>query len=347
MVSIFRILAAVVVVVVLVCAALFYWASLGWDKDDLGRAEVYDIDREPVAAGDTLKVMSWNIGFGGGLTGSPSDRHPGTEVRENLSSIAATIRSVSPDVLFLQEVDRPSSRTGKVDQVEYLMKNTGMKHACFVATWKNNYVPFPYFPLSGHIGNVHSGQLVLSRFPIGECRRIPLPQPGENSWWYNRFFLHRALQHVILETGVEKKARIDVINVHLEAFSESNRREQATILASYAEELDERIPLVMAGDFNSLPPFAVKTRGFVDEDIDFTNDDTIRIVRKIGGIREAMIDDIRDLPEYVFNTYPATDPTRRLDYIFYRGFAGSVVSNVSKSARSSDHLPVISELRFK
>jgi endonuclease/exonuclease/phosphatase family metal-dependent hydrolase len=339
---------AAVIVVAAGVIGFLAWASLGWDAADLGRAEVFDLDRSAPVAGGSLKIITWNIGFGGGLRGGPNDRHPGVEVRQNLGSIGSAIKASGADVVFLQEVDRPSSRTGRIDQVEFLMTESGLKHACFVATWKNNYVPFPYFPLSGHIGPVLSGQAVLSRYPISECRRIPLPQPSENAWWYNRFYLHRAAQHVILDLGSApgRPSKLDVLNVHLEAFSEDNRKEQAAILVDYINEMGVDRQLVMAGDFNSLPPFSVKTRGFADEDIDFTNDDTIERVQKVPGLREVIIDETPGLPPTVFHTFPAAEPTRRLDYIFHRGFVGSILTRVPRKAIWSDHLPIVTEVLF-
>jgi endonuclease/exonuclease/phosphatase family metal-dependent hydrolase len=335
--------------VMLIVVAFLAWASLAWTDDELRQAEVISIDSAPASPkvfekGMPLKVMDWNIGFGGGLTGNPTDRHPASEVSANLSKIAAEIRRESPDIVFIQEVDKPSSRTGRIDQVEYLLKNTGMSHVCFVATWKSNYVPSPIFPLSGHIGPVHSGQLILSKFPIKECRRVPLPQPPENSWWYNRFYLRRALQHAIIK--VDGIGEMDVVNVHLEAFSTPNRQHQAELAAEYVGGPGGDRPLIMAGDFNSLPPFSVKTRGFIDEDIDFTNDSTIETIRAIPGLREVVIDDVRDVTESSFHTFPAVEPTRRLDYIFYRNMTGSVYAEVPRKARSSDHLPVVAEIRL-
>lgn len=344
-----RALAVSLGLVVLIAAAFLAWASSAWTNEELRQAEVFSIDSAPAPSkvfikGTPLKVMDWNIGFGGGLTGNPTDRHPATEVSANLSRIVAEIRRASPDIVFMQEVDRPSSRTGRIDQVEYLMKNGGMPHACFVATWKKNYVPFPMYPVSGHIGAVYSGQLILSQFPIKECLRIPLPQPSENKWWYNRFYLHRALLHAKLM--LSDNLEMDAVNVHLESFSTPNRQQQAELVANYVGGFGPDRPLIMAGDFNSLPPFSVKVRGFSDEDIDFTNDSTIETVRAIPGLREVVIDDVRDVTESSFHTFPAVEPTRRLDYIFYRNMTGSIYAEVPRKAMSSDHLPVVAEIRL-
>lgn len=343
--SLGRVVGVVIAVLVVVTAVVFTWASGGMNSDELRTAEVVSFGDSPEAGSDSgaLKAISFNIAFGGGLTGNPTDRHPTGEVRENLDSIAAFITEKNPDIVFLQEVDRPSSRTGRVDQFEYLLKKTGMKHGCFVSTWHNRWVPFPLFPFAAQIGGVHSGQAILSRYPVSECRRIPLPQPSENAWWYNRFFLRRAIQHAIVDVG--GGVSLDAVNVHLEAFSMSNRREQAQILAEYVSTLPSDRPLVMAGDFNSLPPFTVQTKGFADEDTDFTGDDTIEIISSVRGLREVFIDDRRGWSEARFHTFPASQPTRRLDYVFYRGLGGGVAT-VQRDKRFSDHLPIVAGFQF-
>ena len=76
---------------------------------------------------------------------------------------------------------------------------------------------------------MHSGQGVLSRFPIRRNRRVRLPQPVfENPFWYNWFYLNRAVQ--IVELDVPGEQPVQLFNVHLEAFSQSNREQQARLL---------------------------------------------------------------------------------------------------------------------
>jgi endonuclease/exonuclease/phosphatase family metal-dependent hydrolase len=70
--------------------------------------------------------------------------------------------------------------------------------------------------------------------------------------------------------------------------------------------------VLVAGDFNALPPEARQKSGFVDEpEMNFEHDETIAIARKIAGVSEVLAD------EAAF-TFPADGPTRRLDYIFHR-----------------------------
>ena len=69
--------------------------------------------------GSSLSVMTWNVGYGalgdnadffmdGGKSVQTADT---ARVNQNLTGIADEIKSVSPDIVFLQEVDINSSRS--------------------------------------------------------------------------------------------------------------------------------------------------------------------------------------------------------------------------------------------
>jgi len=330
-------------------AVFVRWALADWDGDDPA-AEGSVVFRELVGArpgepGPELRVLTWNAAFGGGAGKQPTERHTKGEVLANLSSLARRVAALKPDVVFLQEVDRPSDRSGDVDQLTVLQDTLGLPYACFVTTWRVRYLPFPYWPPSAHLGRVWSGQAVLSRFPIGACRRVALPQPPDNPWWYNRFFLHRAAQVVALD--VPGRGRLNVVNVHAEAFSQASREEHARLIAAEVDRLPADQPLVVAGDLNTVPADAPQKLGFVDEpETDFTTDQTLAIVRAVEGLREVFLDDQPGHPDPQL-TFPAEKPTRRLDYIFARGLGASTSRRVVDEAAASDHRPIVATYSWK
>lgn len=340
-----RVVTAVVLtlgILVAAAAAWIAWASAGWGGGDASSLTTGEVASEAVVGQPNppgfVKVVTWNVGFGGGATGQPTDRHPAEEVLANLQAVADLVKATGPDLVFLQEVDRPSDRSGGVDQFEVLRKAVGLPHACFVQTWDVRYVPFPYWPLEGQVGRVRSGQAILSRFPIESCRRVPLPQPAEKPWWYNRFFLHRALQVARLRLGPTQV--LDAVNVHLEAFFQGNRERQAGLLADLVRSTPADVPMVVAGDFNALPPGATRVKGFADEpEADFTGDRTLALVRDGTRLREVFLDDRADAPEDASLTFPSVQPTRRLDYVFHRGLGDSLERAVPRS-KASDHRPL-------
>src|ERR1700674_4341999 len=70
----------------------------------------------------TLRVLTYNIHHG-----------EGTDGRVDLSRLAGVMKSVQPDIVALQEVDRGTERSGGVDQLAELERLTGM-HAEFGKT---------------------------------------------------------------------------------------------------------------------------------------------------------------------------------------------------------------------
>ena len=85
---------------------------------------------EPVLSkGDSLSLISWNIGYG--ALGDNADFfmdggksvNTATEDRlqQNLSGIALYLQAQSPDVLFLQEIDRDSARSHHVNEYSALL----------------------------------------------------------------------------------------------------------------------------------------------------------------------------------------------------------------------------------
>lgn len=96
-----------------------------------------------------LRILSYNIHHGEGI-----DR------KLDLERIAGVIKSVKPDIVALQEVDRKVGRTKGVDQPAELARLTGM-HVVF-----GSNIPL----LGGDYGNA-----VLSRFPIAGHKNHKLP----------------------------------------------------------------------------------------------------------------------------------------------------------------------------
>lgn len=82
------------------------------------------------------------------------------EQRPSLGAIVQTLRSVEPDLCFLQEVDRFLPRSGFRDQSAYLARALGAK-------------PFFYARLG--MGGVGYGNAILSRLPVRSVHRLPFP----------------------------------------------------------------------------------------------------------------------------------------------------------------------------
>ena len=338
-----KLLGLVLLALTLALGLFLWWAQRGAEPG--AEREWLDLAPEELgvppeaAAGDTVTVLSWNIAYGRGPKDDAGDLRDEATVRRFLDAIAAAIVRSGADVVALQEVDFAAARTHGIDQLAYLAERTGLRHAARCTTWKNNYVPYPFWPPSQHYGPMHSGQAVLSRFPIVSNGRLRYAQPAGNPSWYNLFYLHRATQRVSVELSPGR--HLTLFNTHLEAFDQPNRELQADRLARLLEDRPGSHTLLL-GDFNALPPEATKKREFVDEpDQDFTLDRTIATLREATGYLEVVARDVAAHGEPASFTFPADAPTRQLDHVFFSGDLALEEGAVWREAGAvSDHVPI-------
>ena len=329
------------ITVILVLVLVIAWAgSQSGSTELIGQGELIVLEgTESAVPADPvgkLGVMAWNIGYGRGSEGDYAGPWSMEVFEKNLGGIADVIRDSGVDIVLLQEVDLGAARSHGVHQGRDLAERLGWKYCACVTTWSNRYVPFPYWPPERHYGAMRSGQCVLSRYPIDSNIRHRQPQPRSNPFWYNMFYLHRAVQAV--EIRVPGLGVLPLMNVHLEAFDVENNRVHVNRLLKLMEAVPSA-SLIVGGDFNALPVGVEKRKGYKDEpDIDFTGGDSMEIFFEGGRMQDAI--SATDFPEA--HTFPADAPTRRLDYLAgdSRGWKleGRVVRGITGTL--SDHLPV-------
>lgn len=155
------------------------------------------------------------------------------------------------------------------------------------------------------------GQAILSRYPIGEATVHSLPgRPGSE---------HRIAVAVKVELPSGRAVRF--VSTHLDhVHDESDRLAQAAQLNKSLAQ--DGIPTILAGDFNAKP-----------------ESETIQIVE-----REFQNSAVQPDP-----TYPATQPTRKIDWIFTRPIGAFMAraSFVPEIESASDHRPLVADLVLK
>ena len=179
----------------------------------------------------SARIMSYNI-------------HAGHDLQRasNLERVAALIDSLRADVVLLQEVDRSTARSGKVDQAAVLSRHTRL-HLVFGRAL--DYDGGEY------------GIAVLSRFAVVTSRVVPLLVPaGADS--AAQAAEPRVMLHVVLATP---NGELHVVNTHLDhrAHSVARNAQVLQLLAYGAQDVPKRAPLVLGGDMNARPD-AVEVR---------------------------------------------------------------------------------------
>ncbi|NOU62145.1 endonuclease/exonuclease/phosphatase family protein [Marinifilum caeruleilacunae] len=300
---------------------------------------------------DTLKVMTWNIKFGGGRIDFFFDCHGDrvimekSEVMDHMSSLVEKIREVNPDILLIQEADVNAKRSAFVDQVQYLLDNTDLNYAAYASQWKASTVP------SDGIGKMDSGNAILSKWNFTDAKRIALPLIQSQNFIVRYFYLKRNILDVQLEHEGKK---LHVLNTHASAYAKDDtKKKQLDIIKAYADAISLKgDKVILGGDFNSLPPYTQQTSSFDDSvctDEEFEADNYSAETQWMMPFYENYQAAI-PLDEYQNNNKDhfthTTDKSgfwnRKLDYLFTNGkFIHGSGKTLQQWMQISDHAPIM------
>lgn len=352
------------------CAAwLLCWLGSGCDPfhadfAPVENAEEYRASRDIDVPGakQTLVVMTYNIKFGGGRIDFFFDCHGDrvlmtrVEVLEHLEGIAAKIRQVDPDVLFLQEVDVNSKRSAFVDQLQALLDTTDLNYGLYASQWRADFVP------SDGLGPVDSGNAIASKYPLHDGKRIALTLRSDQSGLERYFYLRRNL----LTARLDERALgepVYLVTTHTAAYAQDGTK--LDHIQRFEQELSEWAEDGIAlggGDLNTIPPGSEKLRAFDDSacDDEFQADDFSQEAGWLDTLYAHFAPAI-PLEDYRANNAPYFTHTtdgqgtwnRKLDYLFSNAHLGSglVHQSVERGGMNtlalSDHAPVTAVLSTK
>lgn len=239
----------------------------------------------------SLSVMTYNIYHG---------ESPYKKGQSNLEEVSALIKSRNPDVVFLQEVDSMTNRTATFSNG----KKTDIAKALGDLTSRKGY-----FSKAIDFSDGGYGEGILTR-QASEVIRLSLPVPSGGEG--------RALIGVKDRSG---RKTLILAGTHLCHQHVANRLAQLRAILDYYEK--EKLPMVLAGDFNFRPDseeYQLITKHFYDMAV-------------MAGQSE--------------NTYPAEGPKNRIDYIFLsRNHAWKVKETGVLNSQASDHIPVYGKVKY-
>lgn len=349
----FRILASLLAIAAL-CAVIGAGALVVTEfrPRDVEAVEAAGTAAESVQAGSQISLLTWNVGYGG-LPASASSFVDGGEgvraqsqeaVRSSVSSAKALIEEQSADIVFLQEVDRNSSRSFGIDQEAFFVDPLqAAGYSCaFAQDYRVLYVPYPWPCL----GEVDSGMITASRFAADSTERIALEQDDSLA----RDLVAPKSCYLVSRIPVEgSRKELVVANVRFsDRVSQEVQDKQTADLALFVKrESDKGNYVIVGGDF----------------DQNFSGTDVRYWGKEVSQVRSTGVIDEGAFPEGTqFAMDPSVATARSLnaplespDVRFYvsDGFITSAnvqldkVQTIDAGFQQSDHNPVRLEVTLK
>jgi endonuclease/exonuclease/phosphatase family metal-dependent hydrolase len=263
----------------------------------LSDRQIHGIVGEPdrvarVGRGD-LKVITWNIERG-----------------EAYASVLTVLRTLDADVLLLQEVDRDCRRTGFRDVARELATALDM-----------NWIAAGEFQEIGEARDgkpAITGQAILSRFAIEDATVLRFAAQDRWRWSINPVQPRRGGR-------IALKARTGgllLYNTHIESGGNEGlqRRQIAEILLDQSRHAEQRMPVVIGGDFNNGPILRASMFGYLSA----------------ASFADALGEAAERGPTSFGQRHP-------IDWIFVKNLT-SLRGRIVDAPAASDHFPVIAAL---
>ncbi|MCI5856672.1 MAG: endonuclease [Agathobacter sp.] len=226
-----------------------------YKPEDIEAVEVEGNYSQTLAQGESIRVLTWNIGYGalGDNAdffmdgGSQVNTATAERVTDNMQSIAKSVQEISPDIAFFQEVDVDSKRSHYINEAQTLVDALPGYQQAFATNYKCLYVPYP-LPT---IGKVSGGIMTLSSFEVAGADRMQLPCPF--SWPIRLANLKRCLlvERIPIENS-EKE--LVIVNLHLEAYDDGEGKAMQTAILKEVLEKEAKAGnyVIAGGDFNQV-----------------------------------------------------------------------------------------------
>lgn len=210
-------------------------------------------------------ITTYNIGFGAynhefsffmdsgemldgtKVSGTGSKAESKEVVIDNTEGAIETIRSLSPDFMFFQEVDEKATRSHKVNQYVKLSDSFINHNSIYTSNFHSGFL---FYPLFDPHGKVESGIVTMSNKKIENVVRYKLEI--DESFPTKFFDLDRCFSVSYLPIEGSNK-KLVLINAHLSAYDKGGiyRSKQWKQLNDFfIEEVNKGNYIVCGGDFN-------------------------------------------------------------------------------------------------
>ena len=303
----------------------------------------------------TISLLTWNIGYAGldkdmdfFMDGGEKVITPEDRCLENISGVSDFLKKNDTiDFILIQEIDRNSKRSYRIDQYKKVAGILSTHHPFFAKNYKVFFVPVPP---ANPMGKVLSGIATFSKFTPLSSTRYSLP--GHFGFPTQLFQLDRCF--MVSRYKIENGKELVLINTHNEAFDKGGiiRKAQMERLKEFVlNEYNSGNYVIAGGDWNQYPPdFKPSFSG----NKPFTGQiGNFNLVGIESGYVPAEWGWIYDPSTPSFRTLmaaydPATTPTSICDIFLISPNVESVsVKCHNLGFANSDHNPVIMQVKLK
>ena len=347
----------VIVILILICLLSFavligYLTATEYKPASVESLDLYGKANKEIKQGETLKLMTWNIGYGalgdnaeffmdGGDSVITSSEK---RVKMNLKTISEEINRESPDITMLQEVDKGSRRSYYINEVTQIGNRAEGNEYSYARNFKTAFVPYPMPPL----GKVDSGLITMSNIKATSAKRVSLPVSFK--WPERTANLKRCL--LVTRTkvsGTDKE--LVYINLHLEAYdSGAGKVAQTKALNKLLKkEIDKGNYVIAAGDFNqtfnnvNTDAYPVHKNMWKAGTIDISDYDS-----SLNFVMDSTNPTCRSLDKPLKGSNKSKFQYYVIDGIIY---SSNIEMNYCRTLelgfKNSDHNPVIAEIKLK
>lgn len=249
------------------------------------------VSADSSAVSQEFEITTWNIGFAAYTAdygffmdgGKESRARSEDSVLNNMLSISEKLNSYDSDFLFIQEVDKDSTRTYHIDEVENLRQNVledyemngtdapspdenasvddllNLTEMDLVSVPRYSWVfcqnfdsPYLFYPIREPHGASRSGLITASRYDISESERVELPVQTNVAKIVD---LDRCYDKSVVPVTKADGSRADLVlfNFHLSAYTTDPTivEQQLNILyKDMVSEYEAGNYVVAGGDFN-------------------------------------------------------------------------------------------------
>ena len=294
-------------------------------------------------------ILTWNIGYCGldksmdfFYDGGKHVRPPIKNTRNNLKSILDDLKKQEGlEFILLQEVDKKSKRSYRINQFNAIKKTFPEYYASFGTNYKVFYVPVP---ITKPYGKILSGVASFSKFKPSNVTRYSLP--GRYAFPKYLFMLDRCF--LAERFPVEDGQELIIINTHNEAYDDgSQRKMQMQYLHDFMmKEYQSGNYIIAGGDWNQCPPGIQNIiEGYIFDNNDFSKIDKNSFPTEWKWIFS------NDAPtnRRVMKPYDQkTTPVTIIDFFLISPNVENLgIENINLDFKNSDHNPVKAKFRLK